>query len=58
MSKRQMSKKILLMDWSLILANQKLRRNKKLRVMFWHLLLATNPRFRVIWNDIKEVYKK
>jgi hypothetical protein len=35
-----------------------LRRNKKLRVMFWHLLLATNPRFRVIWNDIKEVYKK
>ena len=46
------------MDWSLILANQKLRRNKKLRVMFWHLLLANNAQFRVIWNDIKEVYKK
>jgi hypothetical protein len=63
MSKRQMSKipttkKFLMMDWNLVLENQKLHKNKKLRLLHWHWLMATNPRFRVIWNDIKEVYKK
>lgn len=53
-----MSKKNLLIDWSLILANQKVRKNKKLRLLSWHWMMATNPKFRVIWNDIKELYKK
>ena len=47
-----------MMDWNLVLENQKLHKNKKLRLLHWHWLMATNPRFRVIWNDIKQVYKK